>query len=903
MKFLKNRHLVYAAILALCAVLPTQARVKVACIGNSITYGMCLESPGTQSYPAQLQQMLGDTYEVRNFGHSGAAVLRNGHHPYTDTPEYKAALAYKADIAVIHLGVNDTDPRSWPNFSHEFTSDYLYIIQQLRNSNPDIRIIVAKLTPLRATHPRFCSGTRIWRLEAQDFIERIASESNVELIDFNEPLVFRQDLLHDGVHPNFEGATLLAKEAYKGITGQYGPLSMPKVYSSGMVLPHSRYITLQGNANAHSPVSLSVNGHTYRTIASNRGEWNITIPPLTPRHEYEITVSDGTDTIRLSKILAGVVFLASGQSNMAFTLAEDINARQAIESSTDSLLRFFSMTPRFYTGDFAWTEQQTDSVNKLEYFQSSPWQSVNTANAPALSAVAYYFARDLRDALDMPVGIIQNAVGGATTSSWIDINTLEQAMPQILLNWRSNDYVQPWAQSRATRNSGPNSRHPYEPSYLFSSGIAPLGHYPLNGVIWYQGESNAHNIEVHHDLFKALTQSWRNYFRNHELPIYFAQLSSINRPSWPSFRNSQRLLASEIPNTAMAVTSDCGDSLDVHPRNKMPVGKRLARLALKHSFNLPINAHGPEPVNAEIVPEGIKISFNHANGLSVSHGTEPITFETAGRNRVFTPAKAKIINDHIILFDMETPHPRFVRYGWQPFTRANLINSDSLPASTFEIEVDNAPIYAMEQGIEAGLSGCFAAPANSRLVIAGGCNFPGDPFAPGATKKFYKGIYTADTAQMLWQLAGELPEPMAYGATAITPKGIALIGGTSPTAALATCYLLTFDNEHPQLTSLPQLPQPIDNAYAAAIGNKVYIAGGNINGTPSRSLFMLNLDSETPQWQKLGDMPGNPRVQPVMASGVNAKGETCLYIFGGFAGRHGKNEPTLELNGLCYTPS
>lgn len=93
--------------------------------------------------------MLGDTYEVRNFGHSGAAVLRNGHHPYTDTPEYKAALAYKADIAVIHLGVNDTDPRSWPNFSHEFTSDYLYIIQQLRNSNPDIRIIVAKLTPLK----------------------------------------------------------------------------------------------------------------------------------------------------------------------------------------------------------------------------------------------------------------------------------------------------------------------------------------------------------------------------------------------------------------------------------------------------------------------------------------------------------------------------------------------------------------------------------------------------------------------------------------------------------------------------------------------------------------------------------------------------------------------------------
>lgn len=899
----KNKLFLFAFILAACASFMAQAQVKVACLGNSITYGLTLQSPESQSYPSLLGNMLGAKYEVRNFGHSGAAVLRKGHHPYTDTPEFAAAIDYKPDIAIIHLGVNDTDPRSWPNFSEQFTADYLYIINKLCEANPDVRILMARLTPLRATHPRFRSGTRIWRLEAQDLIERLAGQQHLELIDFNSPLVNQQRLLHDGVHPDAEGARLLAVEAYKGVTGQYGPLRMSPVYSSGMVLPHSRYLTLHGYANAFTPITLSVDGHTYRTRSSNRGQWQVTIPPLTPAREYDITVSDGSDTLRLSNILAGVVFLASGQSNMAFTIGEDHDAECTIASCGDSLLRFYAMQPRFITNNITWSPQQVDSVNNLLYFRPASWQAVSPRNAAPLSAVAYYFARELRDSLRLPVGIIQNPVGGATTGSWTDINTIEEVMPELLLNWHHNDYVQPWAQQRALTNSGPSGRHPYEPSYLFAAGIEPLDHFPIDGVIWYQGESNAHNIELHASLFKALVKSWRSYFRNPEMPFYFSQLSSIDRPSWPKFRNSQRLLAKEIPYTAMAVITDCGDSLDVHPRHKSPVGHRLARLALQHSFGFPIDAHSPEPVDACITPQGIELSFAHARSLALSHGSEPITFEVAGPDRIFAPAKAKIINNKIILYDMDSKNPQFVRYAWQPFTRANLINSDSVPASTFEIEISNPALLAPEPGIEAGLSGCFASKSGSDIIIAGGCNFPGNPFAPGASKKFYKGIYAADTATMAWRPIGQLPQPTAYGATATTPKGIVLIGGTDPDSALASCMLLTVNQDQAQLSPLPSLPAPVDNAYAAAIGNTVYLAGGNLSGTPSRSLFALNLDADAPKWVKLKDMPGNPRVQPVMAAGVNSRGETCLYLFGGFAGRHGNNEPTLELNGLCYTPS
>jgi len=118
------------------------------------------------------------------------------------------------------------------------------------------------------------------------------------------------------------------------------------------------------------------------------------------------------------------------------------------------------------------------------------------------------------------------------------------------------------------QSSNKLQRHPYEPCYLYESGIRPLEQFPVKGFIWYQGESNAHNREAHERLFGLLVESWRKNWGDAELPFYFVQLSSIDRPSWTWFRDSQRRLMAEIPHTGMAVSSDRGDSLDVHPNRK-----------------------------------------------------------------------------------------------------------------------------------------------------------------------------------------------------------------------------------------------------------------------------------------------------------------------------------------------
>ena len=117
-------------------------KVKVACVGNSITYGFTLEDPATQSYPAQLQKLLGDGYEVGNFGKSGATLLRKGHRPYNEQEELGRALDFAGDIVVIHLGVNDTDPRDWPNYGDEFIGDYLKLIDTCALA---IRIVACSL--------------------------------------------------------------------------------------------------------------------------------------------------------------------------------------------------------------------------------------------------------------------------------------------------------------------------------------------------------------------------------------------------------------------------------------------------------------------------------------------------------------------------------------------------------------------------------------------------------------------------------------------------------------------------------------------------------------------------------------------------------------------------------------
>ncbi len=680
------------SLLLLFFLLPLSARrtIKVACVGNSITYGTGVANREQNAYPVVLQRLLGKGYQVENFGKPGATLLRHGHRPYFDQQEFRAALQFRPDIAVIHLGINDTDPRNWPNYRDEFIPDYLALIDSLRAANPKVRILVARLTPIGVDHPRFDSGTRKWREEISQAVQQVADIAHVEWIDFYAPLVAHPDWMPDAVHPDARGAAVLAKVAYSGITGRYGGLSLPAVFGDNMVLQRNIPFYLKGTADAGETVVVRLGGKELaRGVTDARGVWNVRIPALTAVDSTTFTVSTARRTLTFHNVAVGEVWLCSGQSNMAFKLRQSSDEARDLPKATDRGLRLYHMQPRWETDNVEWDSAAVDSVSNLQYYRPACWVPSSPQSAADFSAVAYYMGRMLRDSLRVPVGLICNAVGGTPIESWIDRPTLEEYYPQVLRHWKNNDFVMDWVRGRAAKNLArrPGGRHPYHPAYCFETGMVPLLDFPLRGVAWYQGESNAHNPDSWR--FDLLARSWRMRTGDISLPFYIVQLSGIERPSWPWLRNTQRLAQRSVFATQMVVTSDWGLRRDVHPPYKRPVGERLAQSMLRHTYGRSTAPVSPEVgQQSSVKDDRVELDLREAQGLHGSDGQPLRGFEIAGADELFYPATVQLdAEGKVLLRSPEVAKPCYVRYGWQPFPTGNVVNAAGLPLGTFRIRL------------------------------------------------------------------------------------------------------------------------------------------------------------------------------------------------------------------------
>ena len=667
-------------------------KTKVACVGNSVTRGYGLRFPEKDSYPAQLQELLGQGFEVENFGHSGATLLSKGHRPYIETPEYSEALKFEADIVVIHLGLNDTDPRNWPNFRDEFIRDYMQLVESFRkNNNPEIYI--CRMSPIFHGHPRFKSGTRDWFWQIQDAIEQVAQNSKTGLIDLHEPLYSRSDLFADALHPNLEGAGIIAQTVYENITGDFGGLSLATVFMNHMVLQQNSLHVFFGKANAGETVTATFNGEVQTCVANASGDWKLTFKPAPAGGPYQFEVSAGKNqTILLDDILVGEVWICAGQSNMEFELKHAANASAVVSAASDENLRLLNKKGIVRPDNTKWDSTVLEKVNRLQFFEGE-WKKSTPDAAAEFSAIGYSFGKMLRENLDVPVGLIQISVGGAPVEAFIDRKTLEfdPHLVDVLNNWKHNDFIQDWCRQRAATNleltENKLQRHPFEPAYLYEAGVQSLAGFPVAGVIFYQGESNAHNAAHYQNAFPALVQSWRTAFNQPEMPFYFAQLSSINRPSWPYFRDVQRQLAQSIPNTEMVVTSDLGDSLDVHPKQKIEVGERFANIALSNVYNIEGFAGGGPKLNSIVQKEGkVILTFSNARRLNTSDDEPVHELEVAGKDGLFSNVKAEI-QENQILIDSKDIAVKTIRYGWKPFSRGNLVNENGWPVSTFQFDI------------------------------------------------------------------------------------------------------------------------------------------------------------------------------------------------------------------------
>lgn len=473
---------------------------------------------------------------------------------------------------------------------------------------------------------------------------------------------------------------------------QNSGLQMSQMYTDGMVLQRNIPLVIKGNANPEERVGVKLEGpfrtKCKRAKADADGKWEVKFSPLEAAVGIKLTILGEGKSLVYENVAAGEVWVCSGQSNMFFRVWEGVDNG---EINADPDLRLFNMKPRFYVNDVRWPDADIEMTQNMNFYHPSQWEPCDTENVRAFTAVGYHFGRMLREYLGVPVGLICNAIGGSPTEAWVDAETLAAEYPEILEDWFNNKLLNQWCIEMGKINLGyPESgaaKHPFAPAYLFDSAIASMEQYPIKGVVWYQGESNDYNIPMHEKLFGLLVQGWRKYWGNDQMPFHFVQLSGLaERTNWPDFRDSQRMLAEAIENCEMAVSSDVGDPLDIHPRQKRPVGERLARLALKYDYGVDIVPCGPVLKEAVYADGKVVLDFEFADGLATSDSQPVRCFELAGEDQVYVAAEAAIGDGKVVLTS-EIAEPKYVRYAWQPYTTANLVNGEGVPASTFKAEI------------------------------------------------------------------------------------------------------------------------------------------------------------------------------------------------------------------------
>lgn len=378
-------------------------------------------------------------------------------------------------------------------------------------------------------------------------------------------------------------ATLLCSIISLSVLAASGRLHLPVWYTDNMVLPRERVFTLRGEALPQATVRVSLAGRKYKTTADDAGRWEVQAGPFRAQESAMLEIRSGGEKQVFRNVALGNIWLCSGQSNMEFELRECATAADA-SNAADSGLRLFDMKCRWRTDDVAWSALAVDSVQRGHYSRPTAWTPASPESASRFSAIGYYFGKALRDSLQVPIGLICNAVGGSPAESWVSRGQLAAHYPEILADWLDNELIMEWIRGRARKNlsAGAGERHPYEPGYLHEVAVQPLKDCPVSGILWYQGESNAHNIPSHERLFPLVVDAFRSVFG--PVPFYYAQLSELNRPTWPAFRASQETLSRCRPGLGMIVTKDLGEWTEVHYRNKKLAGERFARLALANHY-------------------------------------------------------------------------------------------------------------------------------------------------------------------------------------------------------------------------------------------------------------------------------------------------------------------------------
>lgn len=491
---------------------------------------------------------------------------------------------------------------------------------------------------------------------------------------------------------SFGICTLTALLLVLPISETLAEVSVPNIFGNRMVLQREQKNRVWGKAAANEKVTVSIAGQNHSATAGADGLWQVELNPLQAGGPHEMTIK-GSNEIKITDILVGEVWICSGQSNMQWS----INA-----SYSPDLERLAANNPQLRMINFP----QVGTQEPIWEHKNSEWKTTTPENVGNFSAVGYFFGRQLQQTLNVPVGLINNAWGGSACEAWInrDVMKSDGRFNELLERWTKMEERVEALSTKADITDGEKKeleglknqmRGNSRPGNIYNGVLKSHLGYGIRGAIWYQGESNAGRAYQYRDLFPLMISNWRNEWKQGDFPFYWVQLADFKAETaqpgesdWAELREAQTMTMAKLPNTGEAVIIDIGEGKDIHPKNKVDVGRRLARWALAKDYGIQIAYHSPQFKSMEKVEKKIVLSFDHVGGgWRPFDVNEPRGFAVAGEDKKFVWAQAKLLPDgRVEVWSDEIENPVAARYAWADNPVCNMFDNAGLPLTPFRTD-------------------------------------------------------------------------------------------------------------------------------------------------------------------------------------------------------------------------
>ena len=475
----------------------------------------------------------------------------------------------------------------------------------------------------------------------------------------------------------------------------FADVKLPNIFGDHMVLQQAQKNKVWGLAEAGEAITVSINGQTQSTKADADGKWHVMLESIPVGGPYDMTVK-GKNEIKFTDILVGEVWVCSGQSNMQWSVNQ---------SNDPDLEKLAAKFPKIRMINFP----QIGSQKEI-WTHDRHWMVTSPETVGGFSAVGYFFARQLYETLDIPVGMINNAWGGSAAEAWVsrDVLNATPSMKGLMDRWAADEAASEAKIAELSAKAELSDAEKKElgalkgkmggnhrPANIYHGVLKSHLGYGIKGAIWYQGESNAGRAYQYRELFPLMIKSWRKEWGQGDFPFYWVQLADfyaeVPQPgdsTWAELREAQTMTMDRLPKTGEAVIIDIGEGKDIHPKNKVDVGRRLARWALANDYGVKVAYHSPQYKSIEFKGNKAILTFNYLDGgWRPFDVKEPRGFSIAGEDGKFVWATATILPDNSVEVSAESvPNPVSVRYGWADNPVVNMFNGAGLPLTPFRTD-------------------------------------------------------------------------------------------------------------------------------------------------------------------------------------------------------------------------